>query len=189
MKRTFLLVLMLMVFLVVLGKGNGFAGDRFMVAASANYMIPGDEEFRNFYGKGQFYPELKAGFKVSGRFYLWAGYGWFSAKETTPVLNLEAKAKQQFLSAGVGYLFKISSKLDYKVEAGLFHVSYKEEALGMEISDSAIGFRLDNAVTFYMNQSLFVEISLAFLTASDTIENRSIKLGGFKTGIGLGVTF
>lgn len=189
MKRTFLLVLVLMVFLVALGKGNGFAGDRFMVSASANYMVPGDEDFKNFYGKGQFYPELKAGFKVSGRFYLWAGYGWFSAKETTPVLNLEAKANQQFLSAGVGYLFKISSKLDYKVEAGLFRVSYKEEALGDEVSDSAVGLRLNNGVTFYMNQGLFVEISLAFLTASDTIEDRSIKLGGFKTGIGLGVTF
>jgi hypothetical protein len=189
MKRTFFLVLMLMVFLVVLGKGNGFAGDRFMVAASANFISPGDEEFRNFYGKGQFYPELKAGFKVSGRFYLWTGYGWFSAKGTTPVLNLEAKAKQQFLFAGLGYLFKISSKFDYNVEVGLFLVSYKEEALGIEISDSAVGLRLDNGVTFYINQRLFIEISLAFLTASDTIENRSLKLGGFKTGIGLGVTF
>ena len=189
MKRTLLFVLMLMVFLVVLGKGNGFAGDRLMVAASASYMSPGDEDFKNFYGKGQFYPELKVGFKVSQRFYLWAGYGWFSAKETTPVLNLEAKAKQQFLSAGLGYLFKISSKFNYNVEAGLFFVNYKEEALGAEISDSTTGFRLDNGVRFYMNQRLFVEISLAFLTASDVIENRSIKLGGSKTGIGLGVAF
>ncbi|NIM16940.1 MAG: outer membrane beta-barrel protein [Candidatus Aminicenantes bacterium] len=189
MKRTLLFVLMLVVFLVVLGKGNGFAADRLMIVASANYFSPGDKDFKDFYGKGQFYPELKAGFKVSPKLYLWAGYGWFSAKETTPVLNLEAKAKQQFLSAGLGLLLKISSTFDYKVEAGLFFVSYKEEALGAEVSDSAIGLRLDNGVTFHMTRHLFVEFSIGFLTASDTIDDITVKLGGLKAGIGLGVLF
>jgi hypothetical protein len=189
MKRTLLFVLMLVVFLVVWGKGNGFAADRLMIAASANYFSPGDENFKDFYGKGQFYPELKAGFNVSPKLYLWAGYGWFSAKGTTPVLNLETKAKQQFLSAGLGYRFNVSSIFAYKIEAGLFFVSYKEEGLGAEVSDSAVGLRLDNGIIFRMNRSVFVEFSLGFLTASDTIDDIPVKLGGLKAGIGLGVLF
>jgi len=186
MKR---LLFMSFLALLLLSSVNGFAGERFMISVSGNYLLPSDTNFKDIYEKGLFYPELKAGFKVFKGLYLWAGYGFFSATGTTPVLKLEAKSSQKFLSGGAGYMIDIFKKFDFKVEVGLFHVSYTEESMGDKLSDFAIGYRIDGGMIFNLARIFFVEISLGYLTASDTIENFSIKLGGFRTGIGLGIKF
>jgi opacity protein-like surface antigen len=86
---------------------------------------------------------------------------------------------------------KILPKLSYKLEAGVFNVKYKEEAMGEEFSDSAAGFRVDGGLVFNVTKKFFVEVSLGYLTASDTViddgEEYSIKLGGFRTGAGIGI--
>ncbi len=186
MKR---LLLMSFTALLLLASLNGFAGERLMISASGNYLLPSDKNFKDIYGKGLFYPELKAGFKVFKGLYLWAGYGFFSANGTTPVLKLEAKSSQKFLSGGAGYLINITKKFDFKIEMGLFYASYREESMGEEVSNSAIGYRIDGGVIFNLGRIFFVEISLGNLRASDTIDDIPVKLGGFRTGIGLGLKF
>ncbi len=181
---SFLAVLLLFSFFM-----NGFAGEKFMFSISGNYLLPSDKNFKNIYGKGLFYPELKAGVKVFKGLYLWVGYGVFSVSGTTPVLGREAKSDQKFLSGGAGYILHITKKFDYKIELGLFQASYKEKSMGEELSDSAIGFRIDGGVIFNLGRIFYVEISLGYLEASDTIENFAVKLGGFRTGIGLGLKF
>jgi hypothetical protein len=169
--------------------GSNYAAGNGMVTASVNYMATADDHFKEFYGGGHLFTELKAGVNVARQLYLWAGFGFLSASGTTPVLQLDAKASQRFLSAGLGYRFKLSPKFRYKAEAGIFLVNYKEEAMGDEISDSAVGFRLDNALVYQLSPLFSIEFSLGFLTASDSIEDEPVRLGGFKTGIGVGVTF
>jgi hypothetical protein len=181
---SFLAVLLLFSFSV-----NGFARERLMISISGNYLLPSDKNFKNIYGKGLFYPELKAGVKVFKGSYLWVGYGAFSVRGTTPILGREAKSDQTFLSGGAGYILHITKKFDCKIELGLFHVSYKEKSMGEELSDYAIGFRIDSGVIFNLGRIFYVEISLGYLNASDTIDDSPVKLGGFRTGMGLGVKF
>jgi len=188
MKRALSMLLMI-VFLLPFLPVKGFAGDSLTVSITANYLGPADDGFKEIYGNGLFYPELKLGYKMSKSWFLWARYGFLSANGTTPVLNREAKSTQHFLSGGPGYMAKISQKLIYTIEAGVFYVKYKEEALGEELSDSAVGFRVDSGLMYRLSQALFVEITLGYLNASDTIEDFPVKLGGFKAGIGLGVSF
>jgi len=187
--RRLLLMAFLMALLLFSFYINGFAGERFIFSVSGNYLLPSDKTFKDIYGKGLFYPELKAGFKVFKRLYLWVGYGFFSVNGTTLVLGREAKSDQKFLSGGAGYILHITKKFDYKIELGLFQASYKEESMGEELSDSAIGLRIDGGVIFNLGRIFYVEISLGYLEASDTIKNFKVKLGGFRTGIGLGLKF
>jgi hypothetical protein len=76
---------------------------------------------------------------------------------------------------------------------GVFSVNYKEESMGMDYSDSAVGFRIDGGVLFNVTKIFFVEVSIGYLSASDTViddgEEYSVKLGGFRTGAGIGVRF
>lgn len=194
MKRT-LGVLLLMVFFLFLLRVNGFAGNagdqgkRLMVGITGNFLVPADENFKKVYSNGVLYPELQARYKILRGFYLWAGYGFVSVTGETPVLKLEAKSIQHFLSGGIGYMFHLSSKFDYMSEMGIFNASYKEETLGEEFSDSAIGFRIKNGLIYRLGRSFYVEVSLGYLTASDIVDDISIKLGGFRTGIGLGAAF
>jgi len=40
-----------------------------------------------------------------------------------------------------------------------------------------------------LNRTFYVELSLGYLTASDTVEDVKIKLGGLRTGLGMGFRF
>ncbi|MCP5108112.1 MAG: hypothetical protein GY950_32290 [bacterium] len=191
MKRT-IKKIMLAIFMLLMMLINGFGedrGERALITISGNYLAPADTGFKDIYSSGIFYPELKVGYKIARKVYVWVGYGFFSATGETPVLLREAKAKQYFLSGGLGYMFNISRKLDYMGELGVLSVRYEEESLGEKLTDSAIGIRIKNGLIYRLNRTFFLEISLGYLTASDTIENFSIKLGGLRTGLGLGVSF
>ena len=188
MKQALSMLLMIVLLLPFLPM-KGFAGNSFTFSVTANYLAPKDEGFKEIYGNSVIYPELKLGYKMSESWILWVRYGFLSATGTTPVLNREAKSTQHFLSGGPGYMGKISPKLLYTLEAGVFYVKYKEEALEEELSDSAIGFRFDGGLMYRLSQTLFVEMTIGYLKASDTIEGFPVELGGFKAGIGLGAAF
>ena len=165
-----------------------YADEKFMVTAAGSFLMPSDKNYKEIYGKGKFYPEIKAGYKIYRDFYIWAGYGFFSARGTTiPTLNEEAESSQNFLSLGAGYSKKITNRLEYKLELGAFSVSYKEEAMEEKVTGSALGFRLEGGIVFDLIKTFFAEMTIGYLKASDTVEGISIKLGGFKIGIGFGV--
>ena len=165
-----------------------FSKESVWVSVTGNYLMSSDSGFKDIYGNGHIYPEIKAGIKIFKSFYFWAGYGFLSASgQTLEYMEEEASTTQQFLSAGVGY--KIPGKLGIKVETGLFNVHWKEEAMDEENSGSAIGFRFDSSILFGIGKSFFFEITAGYLHASDSVDDISIKLGGFKGGIGIGIKF
>ncbi len=164
-------------------------GDNVFITGTSNYLIPADKDFKDIYGKGLFYPEIKAGVKVFEGFYIWAGYGFLLAKGTTNLLAEEAESNQNYISGGFGYEGRISDRVRYKVETGTFYVNYREEAMGLKVSGSTIGYRIDGGLDIDVLKNVFLEIGGGYLAASDSIEGISIKLGGFKAGVGFGVRF
>lgn len=163
--------------------------EKFMASVGGNMLFPADGGYKDVYGDSLFYPEFKLAYKVVKDFYLWVGYGLLSTSGETVELKLEAKSSQHFISFGGGYNGTLSKQLEYLVELGAFYASYKEEAMQEEVSDSAVGFRVDGSLIYRIGKSLFAGLSLGYLTASDDIEGVSIKLGGFKGGLLLGLKF
>lgn len=181
-----LILVLLIVFLSV----SIHAGNRFMVTVSGNYLVPADGNYKDIYGDGEFFPEIKTGFKIFRDLYVWAGYGYLIAKgTTTSTLSLDAESSQHFISFGTGYIKKVSRVLGLKFELGGFSVNYKEETMGEKVTGSTLGFRSEGGVTFDIGGSVFTEITAGYLKASDTVDGLTIKFGGFKTGIGLGIRF
>ena len=166
-----------------------FSAERFMVSVVGNYFVPADGGYKDIYGSSMFDPELKAGYKIFGDVYIWAGYGFFSRTGETKELKEEAKSTQHFLSAGAGYNGTISKRMGFNVELGLFNASYKEEAMDEAVTGSAMGFGVKGEILFGFGKGLFAKITLGYTRASDTIEEEDIKLGGFNSGIGVEVRF
>jgi hypothetical protein len=166
-----------------------FSGEKFMVSVAGNYLNPSDSGYKDVYGSSVLLPEIKAGYKLYKGFYIWAGYGFFSKEGTTTELKQEAKSTQHFLSFGIGYDGKISKKFGYKAELGLLNASYKEEAFGEKVTDNSIGFGIETGILYRIWSGIFIKISAGYLSASDTVEDVKIKLGGFKAGIGLEARF
>ncbi len=165
------------------------ASARVFVNVNVGYLMSVDEDFKTVYGTGSIFPQVKVGFRLARNFYIWGGYGTVSANGTVPEVNSDAKTSQNFLSVGLKYSGNLSGKLGYKLEAGAVNISYREEALELEIKDSANGFAVELGLLFNMKKRLYTELSAGFISATDVVLNKKIKLGGFKTGLGVGVRF
>lgn len=180
----------------------GVAGDRndaetgkrshLRLVLSGNYLAPGDPNFKEFYSSGVIFPELRMGYHMTDNIYVWAGYGFFTVTGESAELSLELKSRQGFFSGGIGYAFGNSSRWSFIGELGLFSCSYKEE-LGDGINifkGSAIGFSIKNGLVYRLSQLFFLEFTLGYASASETIGDETdtqFKLGGFRTGLGIGV--
>jgi uncharacterized protein YjbI with pentapeptide repeats len=167
---------------------------RFSLSASGTYMLPAQETFSDTYGSGQFTFGIKSDFKFFRSFYVWAGYDYASAKGNSPVLKEETAWKQRFISLGLGYNKNLSRPFDIAAEAGIVFVNYREKALGENKTGHALGLRINGAGIFKIGDTLFTSFTLTYLWTTDTIDafddsTITIKLGGFKTGVGLGVRF
>lgn len=188
MKRVFFIILFMMVLMASFSMNDLAAiRGRLMVTGYANYLRPSDDGFRDIYGSRVSFFEVKAGFMLFRRVYLWGGYGAFSKEGKTPVLGLDAESKQRLYSGGLGYMQRLFPRINWKIEAGVLKVNYEEQSLGVVLSDSAVGFRVDTGVFFRLGHLFIAEITVGYLSASDTIGDVSIKLGGLKTGVGLGI--
>lgn len=188
MKRGFLISLLVLLLMVPVYSAGGFS-----ISFTGNYLNPSDDYYKETYSSGVFYPELKLGYEIAGNFSLWAGFGIISKNGATPELKAEAKSSQKLMSFGVGYNGDFSKKLGYKVELGAVYFSYKEEAMEVEVTGSAFGFRTDMGIVFNISGTFFAEIIAGYISASDTVtlagEDVDIKLGGYKGGIGIGIRF
>ena len=173
---------------VAIGQNGAQAEGRFMLSLSGNYLSPSDSGFKDIYGSSAFYPEIKAAVKVIKDIYVWGSYGFFSKNGETPVLKIAAESTQNYLSFGVGHLFRLSEKLDLDIVLGAAHISYKEEAMGMEISGSRLGLCVKGGVIFHLTKNFFTTAHIGYLAASDTVNDVKIKLGGMTAGIGVGIT-
>lgn len=183
-----------LVFIIFSLSITGFTNPRFSISVMGNYLSSADEGFQDFYGKSHFYPEVKLGIKIFKGFYLWGGFGSFTATgETEPLLQEETKWTQRFISYGGGYKAKLSSAIAANLRLGILLTKYKEEALELVVDKSDSGFIVSGGLIFHIGTIFFTELEIGYLSVSDEIIYddivNSIDLGGFKAGIGIGVRF
>lgn len=164
---------------------------RFFTVLSYNVLVPADANFKDVYDSAGFYPDVKAGLLVSKTFYLWVGYGLFSMAGEIDIygIKMEAKSKQAFVSYGAGYCGALSKKLAYRIEAGAVFFKYEEETMGKKISESSYGFKIDCGIRYHFNRFLFSELFAGYMYGSKKLEERTVKIGGAITGIGVGIRF
>jgi tetratricopeptide (TPR) repeat protein len=160
---------------------------RFFIKGNVDYLSPVDTGYKEVYGSGSLFIQVKAGFRLARNFYVWAGYGAISAKGTIPELESSAKANQAFLLFGLKYTRDFSKKMGYKIEAAIASVKYKEEALEMEVTESTQGFSVETGLVFNLGKRFFSELSIGHLYATDVLPEKKVKIGGFMAGLGLGV--
>jgi hypothetical protein len=172
-----------------LGGGSAWAADRFQVRLCGSVLLPADAGYKDVYGKSAFLPEFKAGMALSDSLYLWAGYGLLYKKGETPVLKNEAKSTQHFISGGLGIRGTLADKLEWLAEAGLLVVAYREDAMGVSVADSALGFPAGAGIGYRLSDLLFLTAEAGYLFALDKVKGETVKPGGFKAGVGIGVRF
>lgn len=173
--------------LVILLTGIMWGGDNISVSAAVNYFGHADTNYADVYGSGAVMPELQVHFSIGEKFFAGAAAGFFSQSGETPVLQAEATSNQTILFLGGGYRTMISDNMGFLIKLGLVDVIYKEEALGLEATGSAIGAGIGTALLISLSEKIFGQVQLGFITASKDIDGETAKFGGFKAGIGAGI--
>ena len=135
MKKILLLVLVISL-LVTASWAKGFS-----LAPTLSYLGKDDAGFKEIYGSGGIQPGLRAEVGIWKSLSVYASYGYFSKKGTTPILEEDAKTTQHSISLGAAWRGTISEKAAWGIYAGLLHIRYQEEALGDKIKDSTGGTR------------------------------------------------
>jgi len=182
MKRTSTVLLLIL----ALAAGTASAADHLMISGGVSIMQPADSAYRDIYGSGVVYPEGALGIRLYRDLYLMGGVGVMTKKGTTPELGFAAKSTQTFISAGLGYLANISGGLKWKIEAGIADISYKEQAMDLSVSGSSLGWQVETGLMVMMGKTVFAGVAMGYISASDTVEDVKIKLGGFRASLSLG---
>jgi hypothetical protein len=177
---------MSLVVVLVLAAGTAFAADHAILSVGLGYLQPADSGYTDVYGSRVFYPEFQAGLRLIRGLYVVGGFATFTKNGETPDLHLAARSTQSFFTAGLAYIAAISGKLGVKVEAGAADVRYKEESMGTTASGSKLGFEAGLGLLL-MGKAAFAGVNLGYLSASDTVGDVKIKLGGARATICLGV--
>ena len=164
-----------------------FAGDTATITVTGNLLFSGDEVYSDIYGGSSFYPEFKGAVKIYKGLFVWVSYGFLSLSGQTPELGEDADSKQNFLGFGAGYKFDLSEKLGLKGELGLVSAGYEESSMGETVDGSTMGIMINVAVFHKLGDMFVAGLTLGYIVASDEIEDVTIKPGGFKAGIEIGV--
>ncbi len=162
---------------------------KFNIQINGNYILFSDADYKKVYSKGTFYPELKIGYLIYKKIYIWSSFGILSAIGNITVLDDEAKSNQTYIKLGLGYRGIISKKLGYSMELGGCLAKYEEEAFGETNSDSATSFSIGLNIDYNFSKHLYSELGISYMTATDSIGNKSFKIGGINSFIGIGIRF
>jgi hypothetical protein len=163
------------------------AGSIIGLSVSGNYLVPSDQDYKDIYGNGMVYPELKMEFNLFKGLSVWLGYGFLTADGVLPVVEYDADSSQHHLSLGAGYTLKFLKYLGFRVQLGSFNVYYIEKASDLKETGMAFGYRADLSLMFFAGKKFFVGLTGGYLNANKSIHDRTVKFGGLKGGLEIGL--
>ena len=159
------------------------------VTVTGNCLISAVENFAEIYGSYVISPEFTAGYDVYRDFYIWTGYSFFTKSGASLVLKEPTRWRQHYFTLGLGYYKNMPVKFGWEMKAGAIFVAYSEEAFGLKVSAKAPGIRIDGSANYKLSDRWFTFFTVSYMFVSDKLDTGNVKLGGLKTGIGLGIRF
>lgn len=162
---------------------------RFQMELDLSYLAHRDSNYKDIYGSGSIFPELKAGLRLFSGLQVTGGFGYFKEKATVEGLEGDAaklESLQTYYSAGVEYLFDVAWSWALSVSGEYIWIDLEESAFTEVIKGSTNAFRMGVGFIYDIGHGFFFKIFGAYTTGDDTINEIDIQLGGFQGGIGLG---
>lgn len=179
--------------LVSLACGLAAADRKFTAALGAGVLLPIDADFKEFYGRALFCPELKLSYEIMPRFCVWLAGSSATATGELPELGDEIKASQTFLSLGAGWETKRMGRLQADAGAAFLMANSREKAMGARPSKWAPGFDARAGLRYFVKDAVFIGLNLGFAgawTSVDTGEKgKDIVIGGMRLGGTVGFRF
>jgi hypothetical protein len=167
---------------------NSRAGrySKVFIGASFSLFSPSQSDFRDIYQPLIVHPQIRVGYFLSSRVYVFSTFDFFSLDGKTPKWEMDTRLTQRILSLGAGFRKEISGKISASGALSLVYLAYKEkiQALTEENSSGCPGFSLESALYYNFSQKIMGMTCLSYMHAQKTGNDITAKFGGFRLGLG-----
>ncbi len=206
MKRELILILVIFLSSVFI------SAQSVILSVSGNRISIADIEDETLYGGTRYFPEGKIALRLKGNVYLWGSLGFFSSQydweewSNKGVVAADVQGEnvldKLIISGGLGYYVGFLRKNDISIrfEVGACRITNSielsksmirtnETVSVEEQKEAGLGIRGNLGVTYGIYKNFFAEVTGGYLFATDKVEDKRVKLGGFQVTMGLGIAF
>ena len=183
MKRVSIIILTL-VFLAIFAQAEGFR-----LGGSCGYYAVADSLYKDAYGSGSFMVGGFFSYDLIKFLELRGEIGYF--RDTGKMTLTGEEIKFSIIPVVVGMRLKPLKikNLNPYLGAGIDFTFFKEKASLGDTSDSTTGFHIETGTTIDLGRRFHVDLNLRYVKADARPYDETIRLGGWRTGIGVGYSF
>lgn len=148
--------------------------------------------FREIYGNVGGSYQLEASTKFNDCFETWVNFDWFSKHGKSEGFEDSTRVRIANISLGIKFPYQICEQFTayFGIGPSLSRIWLKNDGQCSHerVSKLAIGGVLKTGVYYFINKCIFIDVFVDYLYQPVHFETH-IDIGGFKTGVGVGVKF
>lgn len=165
------------------------SSEGFRVGALLGYYSVADSIYKNSYGSGNFMLGGFLSYDLSNNIELRGEISYFSDRGEMTLTKEEIKFSLIPVMIGIRTKLIQIKNLDPYLGAGIDFSFFKERARIGDTSDSTAGYYVEGGCYVELGQRFHIDLNLRYVKADAKPYDETLKLGGFKIGIGGGYSF
>ncbi|MDH4220279.1 MAG: porin family protein [Candidatus Aminicenantes bacterium] len=161
------------------------------VGGSVNYYTISDSLFKDLYGNGHFMFGGYMSFEIFEKYEIRGEANYFRDTGEMPITQEEIKFTFVPIVLGIRYrILKVSIISPY-LGAGVDFISYKEDVPDRfeDVSESTTGYHVEAGSYINMTGRFYIDLNFRYIKADVEPFDETVKLGGFRAGLGFGIAF
>jgi len=161
----------------------------FRVGGSIGYYSVADSIYKNTYGSGNFIYGGSLSYDLLRSFEIRGEVGYFKDKGEMTLTQEEIKFSMIPVVIGMRVKLAKIKKISPYLGAGVDFCSYRERARLGDTSDSTTGFHIEGGSYITLGQRFRIDLNLRYVKADARPFDETIKLGGWRAGVGVDYSF
>jgi len=180
-------VLNVLAYLLIFALNSSAGG--FRVGASVGYYSVADSIYKDTYGSGNLIYDGSLSYDLLRHFEIRGEVGYFKDKGKMTLTREEINFSMIPVVIGMRAKLVKIKKLSPYLGAGVDFYSYKERSRLGDTSESTVGFHIEGGSYIALGQRFHMDFNLRYVKADAQPFDETIKLGGWRAGIGVGYSF
>jgi opacity protein-like surface antigen len=161
----------------------------FKVGGSVGYYSVADSIYKDTYGSGNLIYGGSLSYDLWRNFEIRGEVGYFRDKGKMTLTKEEIKLSLIPVVIGIRAKLVKTKKLSPYLGAGVDFYSFKEKARLGDTSGSTIGFHIEGGNYIALGRRFQVDLNLRYVKADAKPFDETIRLGGWRAGVGIGYSF
>jgi opacity protein-like surface antigen len=165
------------------------SGGELRVGGSIGYYSVADSIYKNTYGSGNLICDGSLSYDLLRNYEIRGEVGYFKDKGEMTLTQEEIKFSMILVVIGMRVKLAKIKKISPYLGAGVDFYSYRERARLGDTSDSTVGFHIEGGSYIALGQRFRLDFNLRYVKADAQPFDETIKLGGWRAGVGVGYSF